>query len=575
MTTRIVLRSHGVSRVPEAGGLSQALSRMLRERAMRRPGFSGCWTTPDLPLNHRVLESYKVLGTTVKVVSQEQGVGLLYHVRPWEYDLPDTWISALSRVVQRISYLPPPTLISSAAELRAHVHSSSSRLLRSMVSGGQLDLGRGIEEREENISRLSEVAVRYTVGLGLFEVLLSDDRIEDVYVDAPSSENPVHITINGVNGTNAVCRCLTNITASSTEVDKVASRLRQTSGHPFSEAFPVLETDVEGFESRATVIGPPLSPGGTALALRRHSRRPWTLLKLAHNGSIDASMAALLSFLIDGRSAMLICGARGAGKSSLLSAMMFEFPLSQRILTIEDTLELPIQQMQALGYKVQSLFVESSLEHTNEEMADRALRVSLRLGESAIVLGEVRGKEAQTLYQSMRTGKAGSSVLGTIHGESASSVYERVVHDMGIPKEAFLATDLVLTMGLSRPGGSSRSVRRLVEISECHRHNDAAQFHNLLAGEGSVSGGSMSDSAVVRRIAASWNMTMDEAVANIQARTDMRQVLLDAAASGSSQFLEPEWTLRCNRFFWERIDAGERDYGGMVDDFRSLVKGRS
>ena len=72
----------------------------------------------------------------------------------------------------------------------------------------------------------------------------------------------------------------------------------------------------------------------------------------------------------------------------------------------------------------------------------------------------------------------------------------------------------------------------------------------------------MSDSTVVRRIAASWNMTMDEAVANIQARTDMRQVLLDAAASGSSQFLEPEWTLRCNRFFWERIDTGERDYGG-------------
>jgi len=575
MTTRIVLRSHGIGRDLEAGGLSQALSAMLREKAMRRPGFSGCWTTPDLPLNHRVLESYMVLGTTVKVVSQEQGGELLYHVRPWEYDLPDPWITALARVVQKISYLPPPTLISSAAELRDHVHSSSSRLLRSMVSGGQLELGRGIEEREDNISRLSEIVVRYTVGLGLFEVLLSDDRIEDVFVDAPSSENPLHITINGVNGTNAVRRCLTNITASSREVEKIASRLKQTSGHPFSEAFPVLETDVEGFESRATVIGPPLSPGGTALALRRHSRRPWTLMKLAYNGSIDVSMAGLLSFLIDGRSAMLVCGARGAGKSSLLSAMMFEFPLSQRILTIEDTLELPTPQMQALGYKVQSLFVESSLEHTNEEMADQALRVSLRLGESAIVLGEVRGKEAQTLYQSMRTGKAGSSVLGTMHGESASSVYERVVHDMGIPKEAFMATDLVLTMGLSRPGGSSRSVRRLVEISECHRNNDAAEFHNLLEEEGAFTGSALNASSVVRRIASSWDMSMDEALSNIQARTDMRQVLLDSAASGGLQYLEPEWVLRCNRFFWDRIDSGDRDYGRMVDEFRSLVNRRS
>ena len=128
--------------------------------------------------------------------------------------------------------------------------------------------------------------------------------------------------------------------------------------------------------------------------------------------------AGLLSFLIDGRSTMLICGARGAGKSSLLSAMMFEFPLSQRILTIEDTLELPARQMQALGYKVQSLFVETRLDQSNEEVADQALRVSLRLGESAIVLGEVRGKEAQTLYQSMRTGTG--RLLG--HGDHPRGV---------------------------------------------------------------------------------------------------------------------------------------------------------
>jgi type IV secretory pathway ATPase VirB11/archaellum biosynthesis ATPase len=112
---------------------------------------------------------------------------------------------------------------------------------------------------------------------------------------------------------------------------------------------------------------------------------------LAFNGSIDASLLGLLSYLMDGRTAMLICGARGAGKSSLLSALMFEFSPTQRILTIEDTLELPIRRMQHLGYKVQSLFVETRMEQTTEEVADQALRASLRLGESAIVLGEVRG----------------------------------------------------------------------------------------------------------------------------------------------------------------------------------------
>ena len=138
-----------------------------------------------------------------------------------------------------------------------------------------------------------------------------------------------------------------------------------------------------------------------------------------------------------------------------------------------------------------------------------------------------------------------------------------------------MATDLVLTMGLSRPGGSSRSVRRLVEISECHRNNDAAEFHNLLEEEGAFTGSALNASSVVRRIASSWDMSMDEALSNIQARTDMRQVLLDSAASGGLQYLEPEWVLRCNRFFWDRIDSGDRDYGRMVDEFRSLVNRRS
>ena len=226
--------------------------------------------------------------------------------------------------------------------------------------------------------------------------------------------------------------------------------------------------------------------------------------------------------------------------------------------------------MQSLGYKVQSLFVDSRMDRSNEEMADQALRVSLRLGESAIVLGEVRGKEAQTLYQSMRAGRAGSSVLGTIHGDSASSVFERVVHDMGIPKEAFLATDIVLTMGLIRPGGSTRSIRRLMEVAECRRVNDDVSFHQL-AGPNHQG---LRSSLTVARIASSWGISMEEAMENINARAAMRQVLIDAASASDGPYLEPEWVIRCNEFLWDRVDAGERDYRGVADDFRTYVQGR-
>ncbi|MDW5563653.1 MAG: type II/IV secretion system ATPase subunit [Methanomassiliicoccus sp.] len=571
MNTRVLVRAPRPTSDP-GDPVGRALAMLFRERAIRRPGFSGCWIGTSLPSGSRAVETYEIAGARVTIASTGDGTGMLYHVTPWEYGLPDSWVSGLSKAIQRISFLPPPSLSISMDELRSHVTSSSARLLRNLSTGGGLDLGGNIEEREKMIARLSDIVARYTVGLGLFEILLADDRIEDVYVDAPSEDNPVHVTVNGISGVNAVCRCLTNITVSEGEVAKLASRLRQSSGRPFSEAYPVMETDIEGQESRATIIGPPLSPGGTAVALRRHSRTPWTLLKLAANGSMDAGTAGLLSFLMDGRSTMLICGARGAGKSSLLSAMMFEFPLSQRILAIEDTLELPIRRMQSLGYKVQSLFVETRMDQSNEEAADQALRVSLRLGESAIVLGEVRGREAQTLYQSMRAGRAGSSVLGTIHGDSASSVYDRVVHDMGIPKEAFLATDVVLTMGLSRPGGGSRPVRRLIEVAECREEDGCVTFNQLLR-PGSFTEGIVT-SRMVARIAGSWGITLTEAAANIQARSDMRQALLDAAADRGVQYLEPEWVCRCNEYLWNRLDAGDRDYERIAADFRLSVQGR-
>jgi flagellar protein FlaI len=570
MSTKVIVRSSR-PHLEQEDGLSRAITKLFSERAMRRPSFSGCWASTSLPGCHRVLETYEAAGAKVVIASAGEGSELLYHVVPWEYGLPDGWVAALNRVILRVSFLPPPTLAASPEELRSHVHSSAARLFRSLAADGQVDLGKGVEEKENTILRLSDIVSRYTVGLGLFEVLLADDRIEDVYVDAPCRDNLLHVTVNGILGANEVRRCITNVVASEDEVGKLASRLRQYSGRPFSEAFPIMETDVEGYDSRATVIGPPLSPAGTAVALRRHSRTPWTLLKLALNGSLDADTAGILSFLMDGRTTMLICGARGSGKSSLLSAMMFEFPTSQRILTIEDTLELPTHRMQTLGYKVQSLFVESRMDRSNEEMADQALRVSLRLGESAIVLGEVRGREAQTLYQSMRAGRAGSSVLGTIHGDSASSVFERVVHDMGIPKEAFLATDIVLTMGLTRPGGSTRSIRRLMEVAECRREQDGVGFHQLTRPDGDDG---LRSSQTVARIASSWGLTLDEAVENIRARTAMRRVLMDAASVSGNAYLEPEWVIRCNEFLWDRVDAGERDYRSVAKDFRAYVQGR-
>ena len=102
-----------------------------------------------------------------------------------------------------------------------------------------------------------------------------------------------------------------------------------------------METNMCNNQARATIVGYPMSPNGDSVAIRKHSTTPWTLTKLIGNGTIDEHDAGLISFLVDNRCTFLVCGARGAEKSSLLSAMLFEMPIEQRILTIEDTMELP------------------------------------------------------------------------------------------------------------------------------------------------------------------------------------------------------------------------------------------
>ena len=431
------------------------------------------------------------------------------------------------------------------------------------------------EARKERIILLSRILARYTTGLGLIEYLLLDDNIEDIYIDAPASVNPIHLTFSTRHLPAEISgevhdKCLTNIILGEGDADSLLSRFRYESGRPFSEANPVLESDLLEFRTRVTVIGSPLSPGGVAMALRRHGSDTWTLQKLIERRSMNPLTAGLISFLIDGSSTMLIAGSRGAGKSSMLSAVMLEFPQSQRILTIEDTLELPVNEMQLLGYKVQPMLVSGSVGEGGSQMtADKALRVSLRLGESAIVMGEVRGEEARTLYEAMRAGTAGSSVLGTFHADSAQSVYERVTSDMGIEPVSFLATDLVIIAGLSKPLGQQKQLRRTVQVAEVKKSSIdtvgekeiEVGFNDLLlydpARDELVPTTVMWDptrgtgtSELISSIAAKQSVRYEDALRNIGVRAIIRKILTEGNAMTDKDLCDAKWLVQANNSFW-------------------------
>ncbi len=533
--------------------LPTVISRMIRRHIRTKPSYSDCWMLED-PEDASVLSSYIVDCGTVVIYDTNEGE-VEYSIRPNEFYYPDDVNSMIVEVIDRLRKEHLESGISISRE-------SVIDRAKDIISDKMTEI-KGLPDNEIDkdalIDDLCEVVYRYSVGMGIFEILLRDPHIEDIYLDAPCTENRIHVTLNGIKGVNSHMRCRTNLMVEQREMDNLVNILKRSSGLRFNHSEPIMETDFPDYEARATLIGYPMSPKGPALAIRKHSIRPWTLSRLVFNGTLSPEQAGILSFLVDNHCTFLICGPRGAGKSSLLSALMFEFSKEQRILTIEDTLELPGELMRHLGYKIQSMLLDDHLEGDQHTRANEALRVSLRLGESAIILGEVRGSEASVLYQSMRAGRAGSSVMGTIHGDSAESVYQRVVNDLGVPPDSFAATEVVITMGTVRDDRTGRLIRRLEEIV-CTT-SEPGEFRDISRP------GLLMISDISKKILKTSQLGKKEAYKEIETRAQMREILAEHAID-DEKFLDPEWILVSNDIL--RRNKG-RPIGNIYNEFMERI----
>ena len=528
---------------PEPEGFMERYAEMVQKDLRMKPSYTDCWVMPPSD-DFNPMATYRTPYCGVSVGPLMSGE-IEYSVSPLEYGYPDELNALVREIIEKV---------------RDTYRREGGRLDRDSVMGMSrsmvVDRLDEIKELypdssiEHLIDDICAIVYRYSVGSGIFEILLTDPHIEDIYVDAPCDSNAIYVTLNGVKGVNSHIRCRTNLMAESREISNLIHILKRHSGLRFSQSNPVLETDVPEFDARATIVGYPMSPLGDAVAIRKHSVRPWTLSRLIYSGAIDPKAAGILSFLVDNRSTFLICGPRGAGKTSLLSALMMENRKETRQLVIEDTPELNCEQMRRVGYKVQSILVDDRIGGDQQSRTDEALRVSLRMGESSIVLGEVRGEEARTLYQSMRAGRAGSSVMGTIHGDSADSVYKRVVTDMGVTPDAFMATDVVVTVGTVRDRFSGRLIRRMNEMV-CTGKNPG-EFIDI------SDTAKLTESPLMLRLMRTSQMGKRETGKEIAARGMMRSLLAEAGKIDES-YLGPEWILIANEILSENIDSSTAD----------------
>lgn len=276
---------------------------------------------------------------------------------------------------------------------------------------------------------------------------------------------------------------------------------------------------------------------------------------------------------------MLFAGTRGSGKTSLLGAALIEIMRKYRIITVEDTLELSVDAMRTLGYNIQPMKVRAALmSGGNEVTADEGIRTSLRLGDSSLIVGEIRSVEAKALFEAMRIGALANVVAGTIHGAHPYAVYDRVVNDLGVPKTSFKAVDIIVVSNPVRSGDGMKSWRRVLQITEVRKHWDDdpqkqggfvdlfrydSKTDTLLPTDDLLQGNSdvlKSIAANVREWAGDWDAVWD----NILLRAKIKETLVKAAqAYQLPELLEATFVAQSNDTFHQSSDKIREQYGSF------------
>jgi len=544
-----------------------------------KPDFMFTRLMASYPKGATEVANYAIGETDVTVFELEDDIQYLYHVTPPEFKLDEEKYELLDAARTILSeHKPTQQEFVNPDRMREVFSNIGHDLLLEIAAHRKINLS------DDELEELTDILIRYTVGFGLIEVLLADPEIQDITVNSPAGNLPIFL-VHARFG-----ECKTNIIPTLSDVESWASKLRIMSGRPLDEADPVLDTEIEipgVAKARVGVIAPPLDPFGIAYAFRRHRDKPWTLALFMKNKMLSPLAAGLLSFIIDGNRTILVAGTRSAGKTSLLGAVLVEIMRKYRIITIEDTLELPTEALRDLGYNIQPMKVAGALAKGESEVpADEGIRTTLRLGDSALFIGEVRSKEARALYEAMRVGALANVVAGTIHGDSPYGVFDRVVNDLDVPRTSFKATDLIVVANPIKSADGMHKWRRITSITEVRKEWEEdplkekgfvelmkynAETDELEATDALLNG----DSDILKSIAGQvkdWAGDWDAVWDNIQLRAKCKEYLVKRTIEEKDDdLLEAAFVVQCNDQF-HRVSDKVRDRTGKIDTKRILFE---
>jgi pilus assembly protein CpaF len=322
------------------------------------------------------------------------------------------------------------------------------------------ELGQIIDEEQVPLSaderrRLIRDVADDVMGYGPLQRFLDDDSVTEIMVNRMDQiyvERKGHVTLTDARF------------GSEDHLRKVIERIVSKVGRRIDESSPLVDARLED-GSRVNAIIPPLAVNGSSLTIRKFSKVPLTVQNLINFGTMTTEMAELLDACVKAKLNIIVSGGTGTGKTTLLNVLSSFLPESDRIVTIEDAVELQLQQQHIVRLESRPPNTEGKGAVTIREL----LRNSLRMRPDRIVVGEVRGGESLDMLQAMNTGHDGS--LSTVHSNSPRDAVARLetlvlMAGMDLPLRAIReqiasAVDLIIQIARLRDG-----TRRITHVTE-------------------------------------------------------------------------------------------------------------
>ena len=306
-------------------------------------------------------------------------------------------------------------------------------------------------------NKMVEEVLDEVLGLGPLEPLLKEPSISDILVNG---YNKVYIERGGKLSLSPIRfkdnQHLLHI------IEKIVSQV----GRRIDEAQPIVDARLlDG--SRVNAIIPPLALDGPALSIRRFGRHVITSDEMTANRTITNSMLRFLAACVQSKASILISGGTGSGKTTTLNAMSRFIPEDERIITIEDTAELQLQQRHVVKFETRP----PNVNKTGGINQRQLLRTALRMRPDRIIVGECRGAEALDMLQAINTGVEGS--MTTIHANTPKDAFSRLeamilMADLEIPNRVIvqqLAGAIKLVLQVTRMQDGSRKIVSISEVT--------------------------------------------------------------------------------------------------------------